>query len=124
MADEISLEIRLAVAKAGLTVSMRPPKQLMDLAGTRLSHMVQTIGFAAAEAVALSADQSTAGIAYFRNADETNFLTLGITSAEPTYYPFVKLLPGEIYVMRLGTAAVYAQADTGACQLEYLILEP
>jgi hypothetical protein len=40
-----------------------------------------------------------------------------------TFYPFGKLLPGEVALLRLGTSAPYARADTAAADLEFGVVE-
>ncbi len=67
-------------------------------------------------------DVSTLGVALFRNLDATNYVEVGIDVAA-AFYPFVKLLPGEAWPMRMGTLAPYAKANTAAVRLQYDIYD-
>lgn len=82
---------------------------------------VATIGFAAHEAIVMQ-DVAAAGWARFENLDSTNFVQIG-TDAAGTFHPFVKLKAGEFCILRLGTNAPYAKADTAAVQLDYEIFQ-
>lgn len=69
------------------------------------------------------ADMTNEGIAVIRNLDDTNFVEVGVDVAA-AFYPLVKVLPGEAYVMRLAPGvAVYAKADTAAVNLLFECLE-
>ena len=69
------------------------------------------------------ADMTNEGIAVVRNLDDTNFVEVGL-DVSASFYPLVKILPGEAYVMRLSPGvAVYAQADTAAVNLLFECLE-
>lgn len=65
-------------------------------------------------------DVSTAGWAHFENLDATNFVQVGVDVAA-TFYPFLKLKPGERGLGRLGTNAPYVKADTAAVKLKWRI---
>ncbi len=67
------------------------------------------------------ASVTTSGYATFQNLDPTNYVTIG-SLVSGTYYPFVKLKPGEIAVLRLQTGlTVQAQANTAPVLLSYMI---
>lgn len=74
------------------------------------------------EAVATT-DVTNKGWAFFKNLDTVNFVDIGVDVAA-TFYPVLRLEPGESTVVRLSPAvALYAKADTAACRLESQILE-
>jgi hypothetical protein len=66
-------------------------------------------------------DVLTAGYAFFRNLDTVNFVHVGI-DVGGTFYPFLKLFPGQVGIAPLGTNSPYARFDTLAGLLEYGIL--
>jgi len=80
---------------------------------------VASIGFATHEAIVLQ-DVATCGWARFENLDATNYVELGVVVAA-TFYPFIKLKATEFCIIRLGSNAPYAKANTAAVQLDYEI---
>lgn len=121
MADEITINAFMRAAKGGLEIARQQNGLNRDMAGQAYSAEVQTIGFAAHEALDIGADLATASYAWFRNLDETNFVEVGL-EVSAAFEPFIKLLPGEVALVPLATVALYAQADTGAVKLEFIIL--
>lgn len=68
-------------------------------------------------------DVTNEGWAFFKNLDTTNFVEIGV-DVSATFYPILKLLPGESVAVRLSpSVALYAEADTAAVRLEAMILE-
>ncbi len=119
MANEITLTIQLDIVKDKLIDQIRKSGLKFDLASGLKSGGIQSIGFAAAEAVVISADIATPGYAYFRNMDATNYVVLS-TNADATV-PFCKLLAGQVALLPLGVTAIYAKADAAAISLEYQV---
>jgi hypothetical protein len=62
----------------------------------------------------------TPGFAVFQNLDLVNFVEIGIDVGS-VFCPFMKLKPGEQGMLRLGTTAPWARADTLAVKLFYVI---
>lgn len=77
---------------------------------------------------------TTPGLCAIQNLDATNYITVGVYEPDTDmYYPFLELLPGEVYVIRLarflnrestgtGTMVGYnarlqARANTATCWL-------
>lgn len=57
------------------------------------------------------------GLCEIQNLDPTNYVELGVKPAA-TFYPVIKLLPGEKYVFRLTTGITpHVRANTAACAL-------
>ena len=65
-------------------------------------------------------DVSTTGWSYFRNLGPTNYVDLG--TGTTTFVAFARLKAGEAAIMRLGTNAPTARANTAAVNLQYYIL--
>lgn len=121
MANEISTTLRLKIKSGEFKTERNQGTVNIDQAALGSQGGVQDIG-TAAEVVALG-DVVTAGYAFFANLDDTNFVQIGIDVAA-TFYPVIKLQPGEGQVFRVDPAAtLYAKADTGAVKLDTLILE-
>lgn len=119
MAQEITLSLKMQVAKGYLTQKFDPGTVLVDMSGTTAIGGSQDIG-TTAEALSIT-DVSTAGYAYFRNTDTTNFVEIG-TGTGGSFVSFAKLKPGEVAILRLGTNAPTARANTAAVKLQFYIL--
>lgn len=115
MANEITSQVTLQVNKNGSNTTRASSKQ-STMSGNPVAHAVKSVGFAAHEAVTLGSVTSC-GWSFLKNLDATNFVTIGIDVAA-TFYPVLKLKPGEAAVFRFGTNAPYAKADTAAVLLE------
>lgn len=121
MAQEITVTARLNVAKGYLVQKFDPGSVLVDLTGTTATGGVQDIGTSTnAEALSMS-DVSSAGYAFFRNTDTTNYVEIG-TGTGASFAAFLKLKAGEVAVCRLGTNAPTAKANSAAVKLQYFIL--
>ena len=121
MAQEITVTARLSVSKGFLVQKMDPGAVLIDMSGTAAIGGAQDIGTSTnAESITMS-DVSSAGYAWFRNTDTTNYVEIG-TGTGASFAPFIKLKAGEIAVCRLGTNAPTAKANTAAVKLQYYIL--
>lgn len=123
MANEIqpSWKLRLENGSLKSETQVTAGALLVDQTTAKRHSSTQTIGFAAHEALTLG-DLTTPGWAHFTNLDPTNFVELG-TDVSAAFAPFAKLKPGESFPLRLGTAAPYAKADTGAVELDYEIFD-
>lgn len=121
MANEITLTMGMRVRKGGLAIDIATNQLARTLTGARRASQTQTIGTGAHEALVIG-DVSSAGYAFFKNLDGTNYVELG-RDLTGTFVPFAKLLAGDIAMLPLTSTAVYAKANTGAVELDYLILE-
>jgi pantothenate kinase type III len=117
----LSYQFQTALSNGSLKDNHASNSISVDQTTARLIRNVQEIGFAAHEALALG-DVGTPGFACFINLDDTNFVEIGIDVAA-AFHAFAKLKAGEQCVVRLGTAAPYAQADTAAVELFYIIYD-
>jgi len=120
MAQEITVTVRLSVAKGYLVQRFDPGAILVDMTGTTAIGGAQDIG-TTAEALSIT-DVSTAGWSYFRNTDTTNFVEIG-TGTGGSFVGFLKLKPGEATACRITTNAPTARANTAAVKLQFYILQ-
>ena len=118
MANEITLNLSLAVRKGFLVHREDPGPITVDLVGNNATGGVQNIG-TTGEALSVT-DLSTAGYAFFRNLGPTNYVDLG--TGTTTFVAFARLKAGEVSIVRLGTNAPTARANTAAVNLQYYIL--
>lgn len=124
MADEITVSIRLQVAKGSLGIDKNPGDFTPDMSGSKYAAKVVAVGFAAHEKVFESDDIGTEGWFYMQNTSAANFVTVGVQDGSSNYLPLAKMLPGEASLIRLAPGVdVYAQADTAAVNLEYVAVE-
>ena len=121
MADEITLYARLGVANGNLRDSRDIGSVRVDQAAAGLVANVQTIGFAAHEALVLG-DVASVGFAHFQNLSSSAAVSVGIDDTG-TFEPVVTMLPGEPAGPFRLAGAPYAKADTAVAKLAYLILE-
>ena len=119
MANEITINLRFRVEKTFLVDDFNPGTLLVTMSGANATGGVQEIG-TTAETLTMG-DVATAGYAYFRNTDATNFVELG-TGTGGSFVAFAKLKAGESAILRLGTNAPTAKADTASVNLLYGIL--
>ena len=118
MANEITLNLKMQVEKSFLSHSENPGVLSVDMNGSNATGGVQTIG-TTAETITIT-DVATPGYAYFRNTDSTNFVEIGTGTG--SFVPFAKLKKGEACIVRLGTTAPTARANTAALTLQFYIL--
>lgn len=115
MANEITYQFQILLNNGNLGDNYASSSQAADQADAKLIRNVQTIG-TTAEALELG-DVANAGWAVFQNLDDTNFVEIGVSG----FTAFAKLKPGEQCILRLGTNAPEAQADTADIDLFYII---
>jgi hypothetical protein len=119
MANEVSITCTLSFSKGSLADAFELGLKQATMSGADFVHKTQLIG-TSEEAIQLGSDIGTNGWFMAVNRDPTNFIKIrAATGVADT----CKLLPGEPCLFRLAGAAPYAIADTGACQLEYLLIE-
>jgi hypothetical protein len=119
MANEINVTVKLTVAKGYLVHTENPGIQLVTMSGTTAAGGVQDIG-TTAETIGVT-DVGTAGYSFFRNTSTTEFVEIG-TGTSGSFVAFAKLKAGEACLMRLGTNAPTAKAQTSSVKLQYYIL--
>lgn len=122
MASEITIATRLKAVKGYLNQDHNISSQAVDLSGSKYSDLVQNIPTTAAGTALTLTGLGSAGWAWFRNLDTTNYIEIGV-QVGGTFYPFAKLKPGEPALVRLGTTTPYARANTAAANLAAFVLE-
>ncbi len=101
-------------------ISRIPAQDTVVVTGDGVMGGTQSIGFAAAENI-VQGDLATIGVVWIHNLDATNFVQIGYDATG--FKPTIKLLPGEFCVFRSAQTTLQAQADTGACLIEYYLFE-
>lgn len=121
MSDELKTRIQLTHTANGRVTSIDTNNLVATTGAGRVIEGVQNIGTSAEliEIGDIPSDSVFTG--YFRNLDATNFLVLS-QSVDGTS-PFAKLRPGASALIPLSVTAVYAMADTAACNLEFCLIE-
>lgn len=126
MANEINFNASINIRKGNLIESFTPGSITIDLASNKGDGGVQEIcnlSVCSQGEEVITTDVAIGGLFFFRNLDETNYIEIG-TQVSSVFKPFLKLLPGEYSVGRLGTATIYARANSGLVSLQYRILSP
>lgn len=122
MANEITVTARLRATKGYLSVD-RSVSKTSNMYGTHMSDNIQSIPTSAAgTAITITAGVASAGWAWVRNTDTTNYIDIGV-QVSGTFYPLIRLYPGEGHPMRLAMLTPYARANTAAVDLEFCALE-
>lgn len=119
MANEIKLSVNLSVDKGGARM-VRTESKSVDMSGESFYHAVQNIDTSneTLEVYELSNfDAGEAGYIFAKNLDSTNYIEIGLTSSYT-----IKLKAGEFCLFR-AAGAVFARANTSACELEYIYIE-
>ncbi len=118
MADEITGRLVLNVSKGGAKIA-RSESFSIDMTGDSFISGVQ--GIPTTGEILVEADElGTAGYVYIKNLDSTNFVTVGNAAASTNH--IIKLKAGECCLFR-AFQPVYVDADTAACNVEYIIIE-
>ncbi len=121
MGNEISYQFQLRLANGELSDQYSSPSQRTAQTNARLIRNVQEIG--TSEEILETGDVATPGWAVFVNLDDTDYVEIGNFTGG-TFYPFLKLKPGDQMICRLGvtTAQLYAKASV-ALSLFYIMYE-
>ena len=115
MANELRIEAQLEYSKSGVKQN-KHDSTYADVSGDSFTHVIQEIG-TANEAISIGGDVGTWGYVYLKNLDSTNYVEVGLTSSYS-----IKLKAGEVAMFR-AAAALYAQANTAAVDLEIIVIE-
>lgn len=121
MSNELKVVTSMSYSKGNVKLGVAENNQYVDVSGDHSVHRTQEVGFAAHEALDVG-EITTVGWGYFRNLDSTNYVEIGIDDGG-SFEAVVKLKAGEFCFCRLASNAPYAQADTGAVDLEYMLIE-
>jgi len=118
--DELTTNITFKVDN-GINVT-RTNNDTFDMTGNHTSYQILDIS-TSYEAIAIG-DIATAGFAFFKNVDTDtdSYIEIGVEVAA-TFYPFVKLNPGEAALLRLGTSTIFAQTTSTNTSIASQMLE-
>ena len=116
MANELSLAFSLAFSKSSSTINQNEAIQV-TVTGTKYVKINQSIP--TSDTTLTLGAVGTPGFLMVKNTDATNYVELG---TDGSAWP-LKLKAGEVAMMRWNAAAVHAKANTGACIIEYLIID-
>lgn len=119
MANEINLVASLIHAQGGTTVNATVNKFITQ-SGTKRVANTQIIG---TSSEALTLGDVTPAYVYIKNLDATNFVYIGYQTACTSGNAFLKLLPGEAFVGHVAQSVLYALADTGNVNIEFIAVE-
>jgi hypothetical protein len=121
MANEVAYQFQITLNNGGLKDQYSSSSVTADQSTAALVRNVQTISSVSHAALDLGS-LTTPGFAVFQNLDATNYIEIGI-DVSGTFYPFMKLNPGDQGMVKLGTTAPYALADTASISLFYIIYD-
>ena len=119
MSAELAMQFQIALNNGTLRDSYSGQQLGADQVTAALVRNVQTIPFATHNALDLGS-VVTPGWAVFVNLSATDFVQVGIDVAA-VFHPFLTLDPLEQMMCHIATTAPYAQADTAAVDLFYII---
>jgi hypothetical protein len=119
VANEVQVAGSLRVSKGGTSEALDIGPLSLTLTGTRILHNRQNVG-TSEEALALS-EVVPGGWLLVINRDASNYVQLKTATGGTA---FARLLAGEFCLLRLdsGLSAPFVQANTAACDIEYVIL--
>ena len=124
MANEITLSMSLKCINGDFTYSRKISGQQYTQDTQGGNGGIQSIGFAAHEALALG-DVAVEGWLLMRNVDDTNWVDFGLDVAA-AFEPIGRMEPGEPASFRMSKdagAVLYLKANVGAVNVEFEVLE-
>jgi len=125
MSQELTLNLSLAFAKGNVSESLVPGEKKPSVSGDAAIKHLQNID-TSAEAIE-TGDLGTLGYMLAWNQDDTNYVEIGdyVAERDPTFVPLCELKAGEVACFRVtqNINALYAQANTEAVDLYYILVE-
>ena len=121
MANEISVSSTFTINNNNLTFTSTESFNANQALQGGPSNGTQQIG-TTHETIGVT-DITSLGWAVFKNLDNTNYIEVGL-EVSATFYPFLRLLPGEAVVVRLSPAiTLYAKANSTPSDLQTSVFE-
>lgn len=117
MANELSIAAQLNFNKNGAVIAAAR-SGTFDVTGDHYESKVLEIG--TVDESINKGDMSDVGFVLLKNLDTTNFVSAG---DDGTNYP-IKILPEEFAMFRLDGNTLHLIADTAACDVEIVMIEP
>ena len=118
MAKEISSTVNLSFSKGGAAGRLVAGPTLIDMTGTKFIQGVVSIG-TTDESLDLSDVSPTPGLTVLQNLDTVNYVEVGV---DGTNY-VIKINAGESCLFRVDGAAIHLKANTGACLVQFLVVQ-
>lgn len=119
MANELGIRVVMDFVKSGSPeVNIDTFTKYFDVTGETAVQGNLSVG-TSKENIPKPTDMGTIGYVFLWNRDSTNFVEFGDDADAPS----LKLLAGEFGLFRWGATDVSAKADTGACIVEYALIE-
>tara|TARA_R110002110_G_scaffold58200_4_gene165452 strand:- start:159 stop:518 length:360 start_codon:yes stop_codon:yes gene_type:complete len=118
MANELTLQSAMSFTSGIFSADKALSKQI-TVAGTDYVSATQSIGTSEEELAKGEITGSILGYLLIYNTDATNYVEV----ASVTTKYAVRLLAGEFALFRPNGSSVFCKANTGACIVEYLLLE-
>lgn len=123
MASEITQNVGLKVVKGSTSLLWAAASPTITWTGTNYDWRTFSVPTTAGgTAIPISASVATLGVMMIQNMDATNYVDIGPDSSG--IVAMVRIKPGETYNFRLTPGiTLKGLAHTGACVIQYLILE-
>lgn len=120
MANEITIQASLSVNKSGVAIGGTLAALSITQVGTNSIGSVQNINTTTEQLT--FGDVSTIGYLFVKNLDATNYVEISGTNPVGAE-AFAKLLPGEAMLVPTRLTAIYAKANTAACDCLVVAVE-
>jgi len=118
MANEAIVSVSLQFKKGNVDHTLSDAAKTFDVTGTRYIRAVQNVG-TSEEALDMG-DITDPGWAYFRNLDSSNYVEIRAATGDTAC---IRINAGESCCFRLIATAPFVIANTGAIDLEYMIVQ-
>ena len=114
MASTVTVQSSLAIVQGNLQYRSQPAAFIPTISGTNgPTPGAVTVPVTGVD-LSFSQLDAMGGLGRFFNIDTTNFITIGLRDKTTNvFYPFIDVLPGESYVMRLSSKIPKEEVGTG-----------
>ena len=116
MADEARVQIQFSAEKGSFKMGPFGSSVTSDVTGNGGGHPGLVNIDTTYEAISFG--DITPGLILFKNLDTTNYVEVGL-EVSSTFYPVMKLEPGDEQLIRLaGSVSLFGKANTAACDCQ------
>lgn len=125
MADEITMTASLSIRQSATGLNQTFSRNTsLDLTASppNMSPGIVEIG-TTHEAISFGDVAAAGGVAWVQNLDDTNFVSIGRDVAA-SFYGTIRIPPLTGYPIVVDNTALYAKADTAACDVLIAIFDP
>lgn len=120
MANEITIKSKIELTNGDVTWPAEEIRQNVDQTNARVYAETQNIG--TSHEALTTGSLTAARWARFKNADATNYVEIGVEVAA-AFHALIKLKAGEMCDVPVATNSLYAQANTAAVELVYILFD-